>query len=149
MNNTSEKLLQIKDELLKLEKQKEKLLKERQRIIDNCEHEINFITCETESSTIKGKKTRSYTKCLICGRYLWPTKAASEDTLRKMKNAIKIDMHNYPNYAKKRGEDCYRIVKIFYNIEKKYNPELTEFEIGNRLIKILEKIENEEKAKQE
>ena len=148
MSDISKRLLEIKVELTKHEKEIKRLLDERKRLIDNCEHEINIITSETETR-IKGYKKRSCIKCLICDSYLWPTKAVNEDIFGKMEKAIKIDLNNYPNFAKRHGEDCFGIVKMYYNIEKEFAKNLTEQEIAKKLIKIIEKIEDEEKSKQE
>ena len=138
MRNIAAELLELGFRLFENEIERKRLKKEVERIKNECKHEIIITTCETDLEIMTGFKKSGHTECLICGEYLNLQEITSYGLKEKIKNAIHIDFNKYCNLSDSWKKTGIAILKSYYFLEKARNEDLTEHEIGEKVLKRFE-----------
>ena len=142
MNKNLMKLMVVKMKLAKIRKEEKDLESQIEKIREGCEHEIIIKTCKHDSKVIKGLVAYPSTTCLFCEEHLAPRKYLPDKDIKKMLKSVEINFNEYPKlFEKWSGKWAIQLRELYIEI-KKENPNMSDYDIGKKMIKKMQILEN-------
>ena len=136
--NTLEKRLLVEMEINAYEQVLEELYKEHQKIVRNCNHEINIENLEMIEYFPHYLERRSY--CLLCGKEHTGSRFFWNEHLNKKSTIV---MMEYPCLSERWKKNYRSKVEELYLSIKRSSSDTSEREIFFRLKSKLEELEND------
>ena len=134
---------EVDKKISELKKEQEKILQEWNEVAQSCNHEITITTWKMETPIgmiLSDVRPRTY--CLLCDEHLSPKRYLANEEVVKIKNAVNINLQDYPSICNNWGRKHYiNNLEVLYQEVSRDFANLSEREIGEIMKKRIDVIE--------